>query len=321
MESNTHFFFECSKSFFFLHVAILLMPFKLLESMVLWPCQDTIYNWRHFYPEKPFDFQNVCLRRWKQKGMWYIILKGKRQKKHSSLSSGKLIQIREWPEITGWCFFPQTSGDPRNHTENRCLFGRPDVITYSSMINGYAKVSWVWIGGLQRFGIGKNLPCIHVVDGMIFFSERISLNKGRVQNVDHHGNSFVLVSKNLKHFHADCWKDVFFDQHIFPSGWTPPKLSFLMSTRQIFRSHHDHHPSSWKNFCCGHTWIGISTACIVDQLQQPYRLPPTKTNVTGWKIHHEWNMYFQLNMGIFQCHVSFQRCLFCEVREKSHTKN
>ena len=47
------------------------------------------------------------------------------------------------------------------------------MITYSSMINGYAKVSWVWMGGegffewlnLQRFGIGKSLPCIHVVDG------------------------------------------------------------------------------------------------------------------------------------------------------------
>ena len=34
---------------------------------------------------------------------------------------------------------------------------------------------------------------------------------------------------------------------------------------------------------------------------------PSKTYITSWKIHH-LKMYFLLNMGIFQCHVSFQGC-------------
>ena len=34
------------------------------------------------------------------------------------------------------------------------------------------------------------------------------------------------------------------------------------------------------------------------------RYPP-KTNMTGWNIHH-LKMYFLLNIGILQCHVSFQ---------------
>ena len=34
-------------------------------------------------------------------------------------------------------------------------------------------------------------------------------------------------------------------------------------------------------------------------------IPHPKTNMTGWNIHH-LKMYFLLNMGIFQCHVSFQ---------------
>lgn len=107
-------------------------------------------NWRHFSPEEPW-ISNVFFVHG-SKNAWDIsFLKEKIRKNHSSLSS-KLIQTREWPEITGWCFFPRNLREPKKiHTENRCsFFGRPDVITYSSMINGYAKV-WlgleVWIGG------------------------------------------------------------------------------------------------------------------------------------------------------------------------------
>ncbi len=39
------------------------------------------------------------------------------------------------------------------------------------------------------------------------------------------------------------------------------------------------------------------------QRSQMWKHP--KTNMTSWNIHH-LKMYFLLNMGIFQCHVSFQ---------------
>ena len=32
--------------------------------------------------------------------------------------------------------------------------------------------------------------------------------------------------------------------------------------------------------------------------------------MTGWKIHREWRWYFLLKMGSFQCHVSFQECIY-----------
>ena len=58
----------------------------------------------------------------------------------------------------------------------------------------------------------KNLPCISgVVDGMKFSGERNLTEHGHLvmfrMYVDHLlGNLFVLVSKTLKHFHADLGK-------------------------------------------------------------------------------------------------------------------
>lgn len=183
MESNTR-FFQCSKSVSacglyhgncnsqWVHInptlPSFLMPCKLLSPWCYRPAK--ILQLKTLLPRRATNFKMCSLCPWKQKGMRYIILIKETVRKNTLCPVVNRFKTGNHPKLLADVSSPKLLETRETHTENRCLFGRPDVITYSSMINGYAKVSWVGLGGegffewlnLQRFGIGKNLPCIHV---------------------------------------------------------------------------------------------------------------------------------------------------------------
>lgn len=104
------------------------------------------YKWRHFYPEEPQISRCVfCVHGSKNAwDIWFL----KEQVRKNTL----LCPVVNWfksgndPKLLADVSSLQTSGDPRNpYGKSLFFFGRPDVITYSSMINGYAKV-WLGLG-------------------------------------------------------------------------------------------------------------------------------------------------------------------------------
>lgn len=93
---------------------------QVAESMVLSPRQK-VYQLDTSTQKSLLIFKMCFLCPWKQKGMRYMILKGKSQKKHSSLSS-KLIQIRDDPKLLADVSSPQTSGNPRKPIRKIAVF-------------------------------------------------------------------------------------------------------------------------------------------------------------------------------------------------------
>ena len=59
-------------------------------------------------------------------------------------------------------------------------------------------------------------------------------------------------------------------------------------------------PLKWSHF--QRTFLHFLEGVLV------FIFTPSKTNMTGWKIHH-MKMYFLLKMEIFQCHVIFHGCI------------
>ena len=71
--------------------------------------------------------------------------------------------------------------------------------------------------------------------------------------------------------------------------------------------HHDDGPLNRKIFGSLRTWNAT----------------PPKTNMTGWKIHHEWRCQCRLcllKMVIFQCHVGFRKCCVFRWTPRNNTK-